>query len=1519
MRFIKTAGCVLICFRIIFFFDCSAFSEILPANLCCESKPNPLGLSETSPRLSWQDVDTISSERGQFQTAYRIQVASSLQTLTNNQGDLWDTGEVVTNQTAQVAYTGSALVSQQVCYWHVQLWDKNGQSSGWSTPATWTMGIINQSEWTAQWIGRDDAPAWNTGSSFFNANWIWFPEGYPTTSAPVATRWFRKTFTVPDGVSIAEAVATMTGDNMFTLYVNGQVALSEEDPMYWQHYAQADISQFLVPGTNFIAVSVVNTGTAPNPAGLIGSFDLTYSNGQTNSFQTDGSWLAANQLFSNWNQTNFIATGWSNAMVLGAYGIGPWGNFAKTYLAATMVRKDFAISQLPSRAVLYVTGQGLIEPHLNGAKVGSDYFLPGWTDYHLRLYYQAYDVTSLLQPGSNTVGAILGDGWYRGNCAFDGQDYYGTKTRLLAQLYLFYTNAPTQIVGSDATWQAGFGPILQGDNQAGETYDAQLELPGWDSAGYTNSSWINVTTGAEISPVIQANPQETIQTNQSFSPLSITQPQPGLCVLNFGQNISGWASLQVSNQPAGRRIVMRFGERLNPDGTVFRDNLTTALAMDTYICKGGAVETWEPRFTYHGFQYLEVQGLAQPPGTNTITAVSVRTHLSDAGSFQCSSGLINQIFSNMLWSVRDNYFAVPTDCPQRAERAGWCDGIEIMGTGMFNMQAESYFEKWAQDIVDTRARATESDFGHQAPLVSDDGFAAGWQDSVVFVPYYIYQTYGDLRPAQRFYTNMVYHLNYYAANSTGFIGPNEGYGDWVGIDSSTPLTLISTAFYARCANMMSQMAQALGKPSDAAADSLLFTNICAAFQTNFVTSDGTVGSGSQGGYALALAFNLLTPAQVALAKNKLAGAVSAAGGNPTTGMVTTHLLLPALTSIGRSDLAYQMLAKTNYPSLGFEIGLGATTIFELWNGVNANGTVNTNQDGMNSLNHANFGACAEWFYRDILGIDSLAPGFSKIQIDPQMGGGLTWAQGSYNSIQGSIASSWQLTNNLLTLNVRIPVNTSADIFVPTTNAEAITESGVSAVISPGVTYIGISNGAAIYNVGSGNYTFSSPFSASATPISVNNYSFESDVAPVGGLVATVPSGWTAFNEGGASDIGSQSGGGTDYTAYDPLAPPASGNQYCYINMFDSGVTGGIYQDVGILQPNTTYTLAVAIGSRADRINSPGIISLVNGTDNTGTVLATGGGLPNTQNTWQDYTVTFTTGPAVCGDLTIVLSAAGTSSTIQADFDNVQLTSAPVGVTLPTVNNYSFEANIAPVGGDATTVPTGWLAFNEAGASDIGSENSGGAQYTINNPLAAPANGNQYCYINMFNPSVTGGIYQDVGALQPNTTYALTVAIGSRADRINSPGIISLVNGTDNTGTVLATGGGLPNTQNTWQNYTVTYTTGATVSGDLTVVLSVLGNATTIQSDFDNVRLTVTPETLVAPALRTLRLSGGNLILTGVGGAPNGEYTLLTTTNLLPPVIWSTNLSGTLDDTGAFSNSVSLGTNPPVRYFELKIP
>lgn len=1108
-----------------------ASAGISPTNLQCESKTNPLGLTETSPRLSWQVAATIPGERGQFQAAYQIQAASSPQLLAVNQGDLWDSGQVATNQASQISYGGSTPTTDQVFYWHVRVWDKSGQPSAWSASANWSMGILltnstvqlAQITWIAQGVFTNNSVISLAGAV---SNEVYGVD-FGGAGAQTVNGYTFADYAASGNMSIAGSGFGLYGGYLTGGATTGDAALNNilTHGLYGGAANVGTLNNLTVGQTYKVMALLADTrGGAAGGSTMTVNDGVADSSSQAYAFANGspavGGYIigtftatATAQTFTVKNgpnpntQYNLVLLEKSTGTVIPpstnstqSKWTGQWigrddapsvisaAPTSKTYLAATHLRKNFNLSQLPTRAMLHVTSLGLVEPHLNGARVGNDYFVPGWTDYNKRVYYRAYEVTTLLQPGSNTLGAILGDGWFRGNISILGQNYYGTKTRLCAELHLTYAAGTNQVIVSDNSWTAGFGPIQQSDMQAGEQYDARLEIPGWDSPGFTNAAWSLVTTGAQVAPLMVAAPAEPVRTNQEIFPVAITQPQAGLYVINFGQNFAGWARLKITNQPAGSTIVMRFGEWLNPDGTIFRDNLRSAAATDTYICKGGGVEIWEPHFAYHGAQYVEVTGLTQAPTTNNFTGIVVHSSLTEAGSFQCSDNQINHIWTNMLWTMRANYFDIPTDCPQRDERMGWCDGTEVMRSGMFAMQGESFFSKWYQDMVDGKLDATT--FPQMAPTPHKNfGFASGWADSGVFVPYLVYQTYGDTRLASRFYSDMQSHLQHYAATAVNYIGQSGSYSDWLAVDGSTPGNLVSTAFYARCASDLAELAQALGKTTDAATYRQLFTNISTAFQTSYVLADGTVGSGSQSGYVLALYFNLLTPGQRTLASAKLVAAVQAQNGHPSTGMNTTYMLMPTLTSIGRSDLAYQMLAKTDYPSWGYMLGLGATTIWERWNSVNADGTVNT--ESMNSLNHANFGTCAEWFYRGILGIDLLNPGFSKILINPQVGGGLTSAQGYYDSIQGRIVSAWSLTNNLLTLNLTIPANTTAQINVPTTNAAAITEGGVLAASSPGVTYVGVSNSIvsgvstntyAVYAVGSGSYVFASPFSIPTPPV-----------------------------------------------------------------------------------------------------------------------------------------------------------------------------------------------------------------------------------------------------------------------------------------------------------------------------------------------------------------------------------------------------------------------------------------------------
>jgi alpha-L-rhamnosidase len=1030
-----------------YFLFCGKVVAIVADHLQCEYKINPIALDVLQPRLSWM---LSSTQRDETQTAYRILVASSNALLVADKGDLWDSGRRNSNQSIQVEYGGKKLISNQPCFWKVKVWDRDGKPSAWSSTSSWSMGLLRPEDWQAQWIGCDQPLANRPVSPFAQAHWIWFPESNP----PAAKRWFRKEFDLPVDAKIKSAKLDFTADNEFALFINGKAAASGTD---WRSPESTDITSLLMPGRNLLAVEATNT--EPSPAGLLGSIRIELESGRTVSIVTDNSWICRSDEIPDWNQANVQPSGWISVTGLGPYGTAPWGIFEtqeKFYPPATYLRKDFTLRRQPARAYLYVTSLGEVEPHLNGRKVGNDLFLPGWTDYHKRVYYRGYDVSREVKVGKNTLGAILGDGWFRGNVSILGQNIYGRKTRLLAQLELIYADGSAEIFASDASWKAGFGPILQTDHYDGETYDARREIPGWDEPGYNETSWLPVQTGAELSPTVRAAPGAPVRATGEIKVVSMEEPTPGLQVFDLGQNFAGWARLKVS-APRGTKITMRFGEMLNPDGTVFRANLRSARATDMYICKGGGSEIWEPRFTYHGFQYVEVEGLPGKASPNTLTGVVVGSNLPSVGSFACSNALINRTMSNMRWSIRSNLFDVPTDCPQRDERMGWMDYAEVAPSTLYEFDASTLFTKWVTDIMD--AKAPDGSFAIISPDPHEFAWSPAWSDDGILMPWFMFRTYGDIRLAERNYDDLAGFLRFYQNHSPGDIAPDIGFGDWLALDETTPKNLISTAQFARCAQAMTELAGALGKTEDAAGYRKLWNEIRRAFQKRFINANDTIGSNSQGGYAMALGFDLLDPGQIPSATRNLIAAIAARGGHLSTGMVTTHLLLPALSKGGRADVAYQLLAETTYPSWGYFLDQGATTMWEHWDSKTDAGF---NPSTMNSFNHANLGACSEWFYDTILGINCEEAGYGKIVIRPEPGGDLTWAEGHYDSIRGRIESSWKIAGNQFTLKVTIPANTTATIDVPGKCEK-----------SEGAKFVAEEGGSSVFTVGSGPYQFQS--------------------------------------------------------------------------------------------------------------------------------------------------------------------------------------------------------------------------------------------------------------------------------------------------------------------------------------------------------------------------------------------------------------------------------------------------------------
>ena len=719
---------------------------------------------------------------------------------------------------------------------------------------------------------------------------------------------------------------------------------------------------------------------------------------------------------------------------------------AKTYLPATYLRTDFPVASKPVRAFLYVTALGHIEPHLNGVAVSDEHFTPGWCDYRKRLYYRVYDVTDRLRSGTNTLGAIMGDGWFRGNLGNIGQNHYGKKTRARLELHLIDSGGHETTVGTSAAWKSATGPILEADMQAGETYDARLEMRGWDQSGFADSAWKPVVTGAEFEPpIIEPHPAEPIRATEKLPARAVSEPRPKVYVFDLGQNFAGWVRLQVE-EPAGTPVVLRFAEMLNADGTVYTANLRSARATDTYVTRGGGVETWEPRFTYHGFRYVEITGLSRKPEAGMITGLAVHTDLPLTGAFECSDPLLNQIYKNTLWGQRSNYLEVPTDCPQRDERLGWSGDTQVFSrAGLYNMRAARFLAKWLRDLVD--GQSPNGEFPNTAPVIAG-GWSPAWADSGVIVPHEIWRATGETALLREHYAAMKSHVDHYRKASPKLIGPNAGFGDWLAIGPQTPKQLIATAYFAHSALLLGEMAGAIGEKADAAEFSQLFERIREAFQKEFVAADGMIGNGSMTCYLLALRFHLLAPSQSPLAESKLIESIEKHPDH-LCGFVGIGHLLPTLSQIGRTDLAYKLLQKRSFPSWGYSIDQGATTIWERWNSYTKDhgfGDV-----GMNSFNHYAYGSCVEWLYSDVLGIQPAVPGYEKILVRARPGGGLTWAKGQYDSAHGRIVSEWKLEGGRFLQEVTIPNGTTATLWFPVKDQATVDDLPVTKVA--GVKYL----------------------------------------------------------------------------------------------------------------------------------------------------------------------------------------------------------------------------------------------------------------------------------------------------------------------------------------------------------------------------------------------------------------------------------------------------------------------------------
>jgi alpha-L-rhamnosidase len=1036
-----------------------------PVHLRCEYLENPLGIDAASPHLSWQSDN---SERNWKQAAYEVLVASSDESLRAAKADVWDSGKVDSGESVGIAYHGPALESRKRYFWKVRVWDAAGQVSEAAEAAWWEMGLLHTSDWKAKWIRwrnpEDDADRQGI-------RWIWVAGEDALAVVPKTAATFRLTVDLSERAKNAVLLLATRGD--FVAKVNGHEVDAKER---WGTFDRRDISDELLVGKNSIEITVTapeapergpNAGAKTATAALAALVKITLSNGSIVRFPTNQEWKASLEKTSHSQ----------SAHVVGELTDKRLGDPGQLPQPAAYLRRTLPLSKRLQSARLYVTALGSYRVFFNGSQVGGDVLTPDFTDYRKRVLYQVYDVTHSLVDGNNVIGALLGDGWYGSGLTWVGMHFFPPPDRFLAQLELAYADGSHDTVVTDESWKAAASPILRSDIYAGEVYDARLEQSGWEKPGFDDSKWNSA--GVADAPAIAVSSQITAPDRviAALHPKSVTQVANGAFIFDMGQNMVGWTTLKVKGA-AGTRVRLRFAEILNPDGTIYTANLRNADATDAYILRGGDQETFTPHFTFHGFRYVEVTGY---PGTPPLDAIEGDVVSSVSGDpvakLATSSNLVNQMWSIGIWGQRGNFLSIPTDCPQRDERLGWMgDAGVFWRTGSYNFDIAAFSQKFIQDIVD--AQTTQGAFTNVSPNTLPFGGggtegtsawnegmvgAPGWGDAGVIVPWTTWVQYGDKAAIEENWEAMQRWMEFIQSRNPDFlrtkgVGPN--FADWLAPDEHTNKDLLATAYWALIANMMSQMAHAVGKEADAKHYDDVVQNIRAAFQKAYIKDDGEVGTGTQTSYVVALYTKMAPQALQPLLVDKLVKDIEARSWHLSTGFLGTPFLLFTLADHGRSDVAYRLLLNDTYPSWGYMLSKGATTWWERWNG-------DTGDPAMNSYNHYAFGSVIAWVYRYAAGIDTTldAPGFKEIVVHPHLDARMTSARVEYDSIYGKIISDWKGTAaGPFSLRVTIPANTSARVFLPAIVGANLTEGGSPVEAQT-------ENGSYAVRIGSGSYNF----------------------------------------------------------------------------------------------------------------------------------------------------------------------------------------------------------------------------------------------------------------------------------------------------------------------------------------------------------------------------------------------------------------------------------------------------------------
>ena len=749
---------------------------------------------------------------------------------------------------------------------------------------------------------------------------------------------------------------------------------------------------------------------------------------------------------------------------------------------AQYFRKPFSLNKKIKNATAYITAHGMYEAQINGKRVGDYYLTPGWTSYNNRLQYQVYDVTAMLQNGSNAVGVIAGMGWYRGFLAWDNnKNIYGKKTSILFQLQIEYNDGTTQTIASDESWKSSYGAIRYAEIYNGETYDAREEKTGWSAAVFNDADWAAVKIAATDTANLVATYNEPIKKQEQFKPTKIFKTPKGELVADFGQNLVGWVQLKVKGK-SGDKINIYHTEVLDKAGNFYTENLRVAKQQNTYILKGGGEEFFEPHFTFQGFRYIKVEGFAGELKPENITAVALYSDMKPTGIFTSSNALINQLQHNIQWGQRGNFLDVPTDCPQRDERLGWTgDAQAFSRTAIFNFGVNNFFAKWMKDLALDQQPNGSVPFVIPNVLGANAGGSTGWADAATIIPWNVYLAYGDKQILKDQYSSMKAWVGYMEKASKNYLW-NTGFhfGDWLfyrpfddndGRSAVTDKYFIAQCFFAYSTQIMLNTATVLNKTEDVSYYTNLLQKVKDAFLKEYITPNGRLLSNTQTAHVLALHFDMLPEVMRKPAADKLAENIKNYGNHLTTGFLGTPYICHVLSRFGYTDVAYKLLLQETYPSWLYPVKMGATTIWERWDGIKPDSTFQV--PSMNSFNHYAYGAIGDWMYRVMVGVDTYedGPGYKHIKIQPHIGGGFTHAAAHLVTNYGTVLVFWEVEPGKVKLSIDIPSNTTATVYIPSLDAASITEDSILLSAVKDIQTIGTENGYVVVKVGSGKYFF----------------------------------------------------------------------------------------------------------------------------------------------------------------------------------------------------------------------------------------------------------------------------------------------------------------------------------------------------------------------------------------------------------------------------------------------------------------